>query len=200
MTNYAVVWSDDGGPPHAGRLVVHDSALELHGDGTEGGLVVQARAIARAYIARDPRERLRGCPTLVLERRDGPPIRIGAFGLGVVGEVLELVAAFSQTVPDQRAVVVVPLRRGGADRARELVAVGPPFDPADVGLRRHDVFVTDREAIFVLEGPEIEATVERLLGDVTVWRRAAAWRSCLGGRPRLAAHVYSWADGSSAAA
>jgi hypothetical protein len=200
VTNYAVVWSDDGGPARTGRLVVDDSALVLHGGGTEGGLVVQAAAISRAYIARDPRERLRGCPTLVLERRDGPPIRIGAFGLGVVGEVLELVAALSQPLSDQKAIVVVPLRRGGAGRARELITAGPPFDPADVGLRLHDVYVTDREAIFVLEGPQIESTVERLLGDVTVWRRAAAWRSCLGGRPRLADHVYSWADGSSSTA
>lgn len=200
MSDYAVVWSNGGRGTHAGRLVVGDSGIELHGDESGGALVVPAGAIAGAFAARGPGERLRGCPTLVLERRDGSQIRIGAFGLGVVGEVLELVAAFSAGPTDERAIVVLPLRRGTATRARELVAAGPPFDPATVGLRRHDVFVTEREAIFVLEGPRIGDTIEHLLGDVAVWRGAAAWRACLGGRPRLAEHAFGWGDGSTEAA
>ena len=199
MTDYAVVWSEDGRTAHAGRLIVGDAAIELHGRDLERALVVPAAVIARVYAAREQRERLRGCPTLVLERRDGPPIRIGALGPGVVGEVLELIAALSESAAEERAIVVLPLREGGTARARELIAGGPPFDPDAVGLSRHDVFVTERETIFILEGPRIQATVERLLGDVSVWRSAAAWRSCLGGRPRLADHAYAWTGGSSAA-
>lgn len=192
MSDYAVVWSDDG-IPQTGRLVIAESAIEIHAAGK--ALVVPAAAIARAYVARGQGDRLRSCPTLVVEQHSGPKIRIGALGLGVVSEVLDLVTALCHAATDERALVILPLRRGAAGEARELIAAGPPFDPAAVGLRRHDVFVTDREAIFILEGPEIEKTLERLLKDPSVWQRASRWRSCLGGRPRTADHAYGWADG-----
>jgi len=132
----------------------------------------------------------------MLERRDKTQIRVGALGLGIVGQVLELVATLTASAAEPRAIVIVPLSKGAAARARALIAAGPPFDPATVGLSRHDVFVSEREAIFILEGPRISETVERLLGDVSLWRRVEAWRSCLGGRPRLAEHAYGWTNDS----
>lgn len=191
MTGYAVVWSDDGGPLHAGRLVLREGALELRGADAANPLVVPADTLAGAHAARA--DSLRGCPTIVLERHDKTQIRVGALGLGIVGEVLELIATLSASAAESRAIVIVPLRKGTAMRARELIAAGPPFDPAAVGLSRHDVFVSEREAIFILEGPRIRETLDRLLADVSVWPLAAAWRSCLGGRPRLADHAYGWA-------
>lgn len=194
MRDYAVIWNDDGALPRAGRLVVREDALELHGGReTDSPMVVPASSISEARAAHPKGERINGCPTIVLERRHETEIRIGTLGLGIVGEILGLVAALSERASDQRAVVILPLRKAGAVRARELIEAGPPFDPAAVGLTRHDVFIAEREAIFVLEGPRIGEIVEQLLTDVSVWRRAAAWRSCLDGRPRLAEHAYGWA-------
>ena len=91
-----------------------------------------------------------------------------------------------------RLVVIAPLAEGMRETARLLVADGPPFDPEETTLERHDVFLTEREAVFVFEGPQARAAVERLVGDPGVWRSASAWKDCLAGRPRLADEAFSW--------
>ena len=91
-----------------------------------------------------------------------------------------------------KLVVVAPLRDGARESARLLIADGPPFDPAASALERHEVYLTEREAVFVFEGPEPRAEVERLIGDPGVWRAASAWRECLAGRPRIADRSFTW--------
>lgn len=185
-----MVWSNDGAPTHTGRLIASETCLELHGDGEsvfiEGSVLANARAASYG-------ERLNGRPTIVLERRDGTIVRIGALEFAVVGELLDQIAALPDgSRTSDRALIVVPLRKGSREKALDLVAQGPPFDLQATGLTRHEVFVSDDRAIFLLEGPRIDETVERLLHDVSVWRTAVAWRSCLAGRPTLANPAYSW--------
>lgn len=50
-------------------------------------------------------------------------------------------------------------------RAAELLEAGPPFDPADVGLTRHEVYVSAGEVVFVFEGPEVDTVVSDLVDD-----------------------------------
>jgi hypothetical protein len=50
--------------------------------------------------------------------------------------------------------------------------------------------------LFLLEGPAIDTTVKGLLRDLSVWRSAAAWRSCLASPPTLASAAYSWTSDS----
>jgi hypothetical protein len=59
-----------------------------------------------------------------------------------------------------------------------------------LGLRRHEVFLTDEEAVFVFEGPNVRRMLERLTRDPTLWQAGLAWRTCVGGRPRLLAEIY----------
>lgn len=92
-----------------------------------------------------------------------------------------------------RIVVVAALREGMRDTARLLVQEGPPFDPEQSSLSRHDVYLTEREVVFVFEGPDARHAVERLVGDPGVLRAAGAWRDCLEGRPRLAEPAFAWA-------
>ena len=89
-------------------------------------------------------------------------------------------------------VVVAPLRPAAREAARQLLAEGPPFDPHAAGLERHDVFVTDREVVFVFEGPDAKKKVEKIAGDPGVWRAAARWGEVLAGRPRIAESAYVW--------
>jgi hypothetical protein len=89
-------------------------------------------------------------------------------------------------------VVVAPLKEGAQEAARLLIQGGPPFDPAETSLVRHHVYLTEREVVFVFEGPDAKTAVEALVGDPGVWKAATAWRDCLAGRPRIADEVFAW--------
>ena len=89
-------------------------------------------------------------------------------------------------------VVIVPLKPGAAERARELLAAGPPFDLEESAFTRHTVHLTEREAIFVFEGDGDSATLALAAEDPGVWSAAAAWRECLAERPRVARLAFGW--------
>lgn len=88
-------------------------------------------------------------------------------------------------------VVVLPIRPGARDRARDLLRRGPPFDPDEACLERHQAFVTEEEAVFLFEAAGREA-VERLADDAALWKAAAGWIELVAGPPRLAERMYSW--------
>jgi hypothetical protein len=87
--------------------------------------------------------------------------------------------------------VVVPIAAGQLDRVRALVAEGPPFDPDVVGLARHEVFLGEREAVFVFEAPG-GSGLERLVEDPAVWSAAAGWHELVAGPPRATRLAFAW--------
>jgi hypothetical protein len=89
-------------------------------------------------------------------------------------------------------VVVAPLRPAAREAARELLAEGPPFDLASTALESHQVFLTDREVVFLFEGPDAKENVQKIAGSPDMWRAAARWREVLAGRPRIAESAYVW--------
>jgi len=89
-------------------------------------------------------------------------------------------------------VIVLPLKPGARDRARDLLRRGPPFDPETAGLERHQTFVSEVEAVFLFEADAREA-VQRLADDVGLWEAAAGWTELVSGPPRLAEAVFWWA-------
>jgi hypothetical protein len=89
-------------------------------------------------------------------------------------------------------VVVIPLRPGTADRARELLAGGPPFELAETDFQRHAVHMTDREVIFVFDAQGDSATLSLSAEDPALWQAAAVWREVMDGKPRVARLAYSW--------
>jgi hypothetical protein len=91
-----------------------------------------------------------------------------------------------------RLVLVVPLREGAAARARELVAEGPPFELDTTELDRHEVYLTDREAVFIFETAGDEPPLRLQAGSPMLRKAAAAWRECIAGRPRKAETGFSW--------
>jgi hypothetical protein len=88
-------------------------------------------------------------------------------------------------------VLLLPLKPGATGRARDLLKHGPPFDPAEAGLERHQVFLAEDEAIFVFEADAGDA-VERLAADESIWQAAAGWGDLVAGPPRLADQAYAW--------
>ena len=93
----------------------------------------------------------------------------------------------------QRIAVIARLKEGAADRARELLDQGPPFDPEALGFDRHVVYVSEDEAVFIFEGARVAALVRTLSGAGFEARRAfSAWEPLLEGLPRLAQEAYFW--------
>ena len=96
----------------------------------------------------------------------------------------------------ERLVVTLKLRKGTQEPAAKLIAAGPPFEPADLGLARHAVYLGDDLAIFVFEGQDVEERVRGLINDPVRSASFASWMPLLAGRPALAHEVYHWeADG-----
>jgi hypothetical protein len=95
----------------------------------------------------------------------------------------------------ERLVVTLKLRKGTQERAAELIAAGPPFDPADLGLARHAVYLSDGLVIFAFEGDEVERRVRKVINDPVASASFASWVPLLAGSPALAHEVYHWEAG-----
>lgn len=195
-TTYAVTWREGDGHSASGKLELAESGLRLEGMNADGPVVrdVDYGDIAFVRIARTPAERLEGRPTLVVALRSGDALRICSVAqAGIVAELAERLAALhlERLKGAGRVAIVLPLVPGSSGRVRELLEDGPPFDPNAVGLERHHVFVTDREAVFVFEAPT-ERALERLAATAGLWTSAEVWSEVAAGPARLAEDAYSW--------
>lgn len=95
----------------------------------------------------------------------------------------------------EQVAIVARLKSGAEPRAAELIAQGPPYDPAESGLVRHTVYLSADEVVFVFEGQEVEWIVDRLVDEPFHWAIIEAleeWRLLLEDNPRIARPVYSW--------
>ena len=198
MESYAVIWRNGTDPTYAGKLELGETVLHLRGSSSGGTLdrrSIPYSDIGAVRIVRSPSDRLNGSPTVVLDRRAAASISIAAVnGIGIVFELGDVLAelAAKEATASSRVVVVVPIRRGARERVRHLIAAGPPFDPESMPLEHHRVFVTEREAVFLFEGPDVRTSIEQLVRRPRVWKAAAAWKDCLAGPPRIADEPYSW--------
>jgi hypothetical protein len=99
----------------------------------------------------------------------------------------------------EQLAIVARLKPGAEPRAEELIARGAPFDPEAIGLRRHTIFLSAGEVVFVFEGDEVEWTVDELIDDPFHWDLQAAfedWRDVVEEHPRIARVAYSWVEQS----
>jgi hypothetical protein len=97
----------------------------------------------------------------------------------------------------EQLAIVARLRTGTEPRAAELIAEGAPFDPQAIGLRRHAIFLSAGEVVFVFEGDEVEWKVDSVIDEPFHWEVLAAfedWRAIIDGQPRIARVAYSWVD------
>lgn len=191
---YAVKWREPDGQTYLGRLALGACTLELEGRGPEAAIVsrqigYEEIVVARVGIRGD--DRLEGRPAIVIERPDGRYLVTSAgMGAGVVQEIADRLADHRATAL-RRATVVVPLRNGALAAVRELVAQGPPFDPAGTALTQHQLLLTEEEAIFVFEA-QSEQGLAALLGELDLWAAADAWQQFVAGPPRVAVVAYAW--------
>ena len=195
VTSYAVTWKQGDDASRSGRLELTPGGLAFEGSGATGVAEesIQFGDLLDVRVGRSASDRLSGRQTLVLEPRSGQPIRIASVvHPGIISELAEhLASQLGKAHAMSRAVVVLPLREGASEQAAELLRAGPPFDPGEVGLERHHVFLTEREAVFVFEADSREAA-DKLVGERRFWSAASAWKEIVEGPPRLAEDAYSW--------
>jgi hypothetical protein len=132
-----------------------------------------------------------GQPSLVLYRPGRSYVLTSTVMVAVV--VPELIGHLAELrlLASRRAIVILPLKEGALEHARELAAKGPPFDPAATGLTRNRLLLTSHEAIFEFESAS-DGALEALLDQVDLWAAAAAWHDLIAGPPRLAEVAYAW--------
>lgn len=95
----------------------------------------------------------------------------------------------------EQLAIVARLKSGTEPQAVELIAKGPPFDPAESGLTRHAVYLSSGEVVFVFEGHEVEWIVDGMIDEPFRWSVSEAldaWRPLVEGQPRIARPAFTW--------
>lgn len=95
----------------------------------------------------------------------------------------------------RQVAIIARLKDGAEPRAAELLAKGPPFDPAERGFERHAVYLSATEVVFVFEGREVDSLLDEMIGEPFSWLLSAAldeWRTLLDESPRIARPAYVW--------
>jgi hypothetical protein len=198
--SYAAIWAEGEGPRWTGSVALAEVGLELTGgkavSAGETTFVPYADVVG-VGIVRDQEKRLNGYPTLRIEQRRRPPLRISTIGLGVLGELQELLATaiLQKRSQPQLVAIVLPLRKRALADAAALIEQGPPFDLAALGVARHEILLSEDEVIFLFEGPRLEETIQQLVRDTSVWRAASSWTHLTAGPPRLADQRFGWHSG-----
>jgi hypothetical protein len=99
----------------------------------------------------------------------------------------------------KRVAIVARLKEGSGPRAAQLIAGGPPFDLAEIGLASHSIYLSTGEVVFVFEGDQVEWTVDELIDNPYRHELQSAldhWRAIIDGSPRIAREQFGWhADG-----
>jgi hypothetical protein len=196
-SSYAAIWAEAEDAPCSGCVALAAAGLTLTGSVLPVGeaRLVRYADLLGVEIVRDRSLRLNGYPTLRIERRGAPPLRVSTIGLGVLGELNQLLATAIASGQPRLVGIVVPLRKRALAEAAALIEQGPPIDLAAIGVERHEVLLSEREVIFLFEGTQLDETIQRLLGDRSVWQAASGWARVIAGPPRLAQQRFGWHSG-----
>lgn len=202
--SYGVVWREGSLPLATGMLELRPRDLRFEGlaDSQPAAQTIPYEDLAGVRVGRSSAERIDGRPTVIIERRTGPPVTLTTVAQPtLLGEIVERLAALQIGGEAQRrTLVVVPIREDAHDAVRDLLDAGPPFDPSQLpGLERHEVYLSRDEVVFLFDSSFGAHAIEPLLADPALWKAAASWHEHLAGPPRIADEVFAWrrADASS---
>jgi hypothetical protein len=199
LTNsHQVVWAVNGGDPITGTLEVAGEDIRLAGhaqDGTGAACRIAATELFHVSESGAETDRVNGLRTVVLDERGGRRILIAP---QAGGEHLSEIAVLLQDAADlagrlTRLVVRVPIDPAQAERVRELVRRGPPYDLNQIPeVEHHEVYVRDRDVMFLFEGADPGLAVERVMRDARVWSALERWDDYVTGPPSVVDPDYTW--------
>lgn len=110
-----------------------------------------------------------------------------------IGDLEREIAALRSHPHVSKLAIVLPIAEGKRETAEELLAEGPPFDLARVGLDAHEVFLTESEAIFVFGLADGQPdSLEAILAEEDFWSVVKPWEHVAAGLPRVAAVTFDW--------
>jgi hypothetical protein len=183
---FAVVFRE-GSAEAAGALEVEHDLLLLSGRGKGGSLELEIpfSDLSEVRVARRPSERLNGYATIVLERSSMRVVQVAPLGAGMLPEIASLLTSLTQRGESDILSVRVPLKPGCLERARKLLAKGPPVDPASLRLSAHEVYLGEGEAVFVFRGNNVRARVNQAIRHPAFWRAGLAWQRCFAAPPQI---------------
>ena len=183
---FAVVFRD-GSTEAPGALEVESDCLRLNGRASDGDveLEIPYSDLSEVRIGRRPSERLNGYATLVLERTALPAVHVAPLGVALLPEIASLVTALTRGAGGGVLAVRVPLKPGCLDRARKLLAKGPPLDPASLGLTGHEIYLREGEAVFLFRGSNVGEQIKQAIRHPAIWRAGLSWQRCFASAPQI---------------
>lgn len=95
----------------------------------------------------------------------------------------------------EQLAIVVRLKPGLEEEARNLIQQGPPFEIGESGLERHTIYLSAGEVVFVFEGREVEWIIDAMVQDPFRPMLSDAfenWRPLVDAEPRIARPTFSW--------
>lgn len=196
--SYQATWREHDREPRTVRLSVGSASIVLSPVGEEQSGAHELPLDEIVAVEVRPAGEGKPSATLILKSGLGDVIELETpVERWIVADILErLFARELGARGTERLLVSVRLKPGMQAAARELLAVGPPFDPQGTALRLHEVFLLEDEALFLFE-TDAALAIESLV-EPDLWGAVGAWRDLMVGDARLAESVYSWRRGEGA--
>jgi hypothetical protein len=87
--------------------------------------------------------------------------------------------------------IVAEIRPGMKPALEKRLQDGPPFDLAAEGFERHEVFVGDKDVVFVFTGPGAASQLARMATTPALFRHVLAMTGIVAA-PRVLQQTYRW--------
>jgi hypothetical protein len=90
-----------------------------------------------------------------------------------------------------RIAVAAKIRPGSRAKLEQMLSEGPPFDLADAGFDRHQIYLGDEDVFFLFEGGSPISAVKRLAAERSLMSHVLRMAGVVSA-PHLLAEAYSW--------